>query len=923
MLQRVVAAIVVVSALIGCGSGPETPAESGSSESASTAPAKLSASATSPTEVDLSWTPAAGAIRQYSVARQTPPSTAYAVIAQVGASQLTYPDQTVAPNTTYSYQVTATDKWGHTTTSAPFPITTPPVGPITCGAGYTLVNGACVDVNECLNSPCNVNATCTNAPGSYSCACNAGFTGDGALCTPVPSDGTCGSTNEAGTIQLTCPAGSVIQQVVFASYGTPTGSCGAFALGSCNASSSASTVSSLCVGQQSCTVSADNSVFGDPCMGTAKTLDVQVACAAATPCTYSLSASAASSPASGGSGTFTVTASSATCSWSAGAAASWIHTSSNGTGTGSVSYTVDVNPITTPRSGTINVAGQAFNVYQGAAAGGGGPDGTPPVISIVSPARDSAVSGVVQISATASDNVGVTLVQFYVDNLGKWVPVSTAQGQGAAPMTYTASCDTTQLTNGPHNFLSRAYDAAGNSTYDMAAVTVSNFDPNSGIMSWAKDVGVSPLTGEAQHTGVTVDSQGNLLVVGKFQGSITYAGTPLTSAGGYDLFVAKFTSSGALSWVHPFGGPYDNLASSIAVDGADNVLITGQSIGSMTMGPNTLSSKDGGNTRENPFVAKFTSDGVHVWSTMFGSGYSAWASALAVDRANDVFVTGTYNYQIDFGAGNVQSAGGGDGYLVKFSGQNGAYSWARSFGGSAYDDGEAVAVDGKGDAVVSGYTTGDMDFAPGTLTNAGGQDGFFAKFAGATGATVWSKPIGGTGNDDASALAIDGSNGIVVLGTFTASLTFGATALSAPLSTGLFFATFDSSGNAQWARSIGGQSSIGGNLIAKSAAIDSAGNIVFTGLATGEVDFGNGQLTAGTGNPYVAKVGPTGGYLWAKRFMPTGSSLGSGLGSGVAVTSDRSVIVVGALAGSASFDGTALSSASPQTKDAFLLKVSP
>jgi hypothetical protein len=66
---------------------------------------------------------------------------------------------------------------------------------------------------------------------------------------------------------------------VFASYGTPSGACGAFATGACNASSSVAVVEALCVGRNSCSIPATNATFGDPCNGTAKSLSVAVSCA--------------------------------------------------------------------------------------------------------------------------------------------------------------------------------------------------------------------------------------------------------------------------------------------------------------------------------------------------------------------------------------------------------------------------------------------------------------------------------------------------------------------------------------------------------------------------------------------------------------------------------------------------------------------
>ena len=93
----------------------------------------------------------------------------------------------------------------------------------------------------------------------------------------------CGSADEAQSVTLTCPDGHIIDHVVFASYGSPTGQCGSFAQGQCHAASSESMVETLCVGRQACTVTAANGTFGDPCNGTPKSLSVEVACVVGTP----------------------------------------------------------------------------------------------------------------------------------------------------------------------------------------------------------------------------------------------------------------------------------------------------------------------------------------------------------------------------------------------------------------------------------------------------------------------------------------------------------------------------------------------------------------------------------------------------------------------------------------------------------------
>jgi hypothetical protein len=64
----------------------------------------------------------------------------------------------------------------------------------------------------------------------------------------------------------------------FASYGTPTGACGNYHVGGCNAMNSTAVVSAACVGQHTCAVWPNTTTFGDPCFGTSKVLTVQFSC---------------------------------------------------------------------------------------------------------------------------------------------------------------------------------------------------------------------------------------------------------------------------------------------------------------------------------------------------------------------------------------------------------------------------------------------------------------------------------------------------------------------------------------------------------------------------------------------------------------------------------------------------------------------
>nr|XP_043627198.1 beta-galactosidase 9-like [Erigeron canadensis] len=79
-------------------------------------------------------------------------------------------------------------------------------------------------------------------------------------------------------MQLQCEDGYTVVSIEFASYGTPQGSCQAFSIGNCHAPTSSSIVSKACEGRNSCKIEVSNSVFGDPCPGTVKSLAVKARC---------------------------------------------------------------------------------------------------------------------------------------------------------------------------------------------------------------------------------------------------------------------------------------------------------------------------------------------------------------------------------------------------------------------------------------------------------------------------------------------------------------------------------------------------------------------------------------------------------------------------------------------------------------------
>ena len=182
-------------------------------------------------------------------------------------------------------------------------------------------------------------------------------------------------------------------------------------------------------------------------------------------------------------------------------------------------------------------------------------------------------------------------------------------------------------------------------------------------------------------------------------------------------------STGKHLWSKGFGDGSHQAAEAVAVDASGNVIVTGNFEGTVDFGGGALTSAGSGDI----FVAKFGSDGAHLWSKCFGDGSIKIAYAVVDDASGNVIVTGYIEDTVDFGGGALTSAGGWDIFVAKF-GSEGAHLWSKRFGDGSDQAAEAVAVDASGNAMVTGYFDGTVDFGGGALTSAGSFDIFVAKF---------------------------------------------------------------------------------------------------------------------------------------------------------------------------------------------------
>lgn len=230
---------------------------------------------------------------------------------------------------------------------------------------------------------------------------------------------------------------------------------------------------------------------------------------------------------------------------------------------------------------------------------------------------------------------------------------------------------------------------------------------------------------------IAIDAGGNVYATGWYEMTTTFGGASF-NATGRDIFVVSWSPTGVHRWSAAAGGTGWDLGQEVAVDAAGDVYVGGSFTSRMAFAMPALNATGPGDG----FLASFTNTGAHRWSRALGGGGDDEVSGVGPAPGGGVVVGGAFAATADFGGGPLASAGGDDVFVARFA-SDGTHVWSVRDGGAGREQFWSFDVDATGSSYVAGDFGGTTMFGGMSFTSPR-ADGFVVSY-GPDGAFRWVK----------------------------------------------------------------------------------------------------------------------------------------------------------------------------------------
>ncbi|MEM6263510.1 MAG: T9SS type A sorting domain-containing protein [Bacteroidota bacterium] len=269
------------------------------------------------------------------------------------------------------------------------------------------------------------------------------------------------------------------------------------------------------------------------------------------------------------------------------------------------------------------------------------------------------------------------------------------------------------------SFNSDTFRVAGNEFIGTGnrEMYLAHFD-TSGKFLWLRQ---STSTGQCAAQDVVATPDGGALVCGLFRDSLYLDTFRFESNGVADVFLAKYASNGMLEWVNQFAGPAFEIGWKVTVLENGYGYLAGQFDQSITLGSNMLNSQGD----EDLFLAHFDPEGNILWARGIGGSGREQVGGIDVDTAGNVFLSGQFEVNVDFGGGRFFSTGDTELFVAKYD-RLGQLLWVQNGQNSSMDGSRDVLFSAPGKLYTTGFFVKQLILGSDSLSGLQREDLFLS-----------------------------------------------------------------------------------------------------------------------------------------------------------------------------------------------------